>query len=258
MRKKVLTIVLTAIVYLSAVGLGLSTVFRVRAVSLDASVISDSASEQVQAIREELLSVYEREGTLSVNKSKAEEVLAKYPYFRLKTFKKSYPDTLYIQVVEDSEVYAVQAGEEYYIVSEEGIVVELRKTPVNRFDNGDNVLVTGLEVSGKRFGELAGDSCWQAALKFCQGMDAALGGIRRNVLSLDVLKTGPEIFYCVTMREGVKIYIDTPDTLTDEKAKSAVDKYLSLSDSDRTLGYIGVHEIDGTVTSEHEKGEFPF
>ncbi len=258
MRKKVLTIVLTAIVYLSAVGLGLSTVFRVRAVSLDAAVISEGASERVQTMREELLDAYESEGTLSVNKSKAEKVLSKYPYFRLISFKKSYPDTLYIQVVEDSEVYAVQTGEEYYILSKEGIVVERRKTPVNRLDKGDNVLVTGLDASGDRGEELVGDPCWQTALRLCQGMDTALDGIRKNVLSLDVLKRGSEIFYRLTMREGVKIYIDTPDTLTDEKSKRAVDEYLSLSDIDKTLGYIGVHEIDGKVTAEHKKGDFPF
>ena len=49
--RNVVAVVLTAIVFLSAAALGVSNVYRVDAVTLDVSVISDAAREEADALQ---------------------------------------------------------------------------------------------------------------------------------------------------------------------------------------------------------------
>jgi hypothetical protein len=78
-------------------------------------------------------------------------------------------------------------------------------------------------------------------------MDETLGGIRSNVQSVEILARAPETFYLIKMREGVKIYVGNPSTLTVEKAKKAMDKYMALSDAERITGRLTVRDSEGEV-----------
>ena len=100
-------------------------------------------------------------------------------------------------------------------------------------------------------GVLSGDDCWESMLALCQSMDEKLGGIRSNVVSVEILSRIPETFYLVTMREGIKIYIRNPKSLTEEKAKTAMDKYMGLSDEERMTGRLMIFDVDGKVFSQY-------
>ncbi len=245
MKKKVITIVLTALVFLSAVFLGLATTFRVEVVSVECTLLSPSVKAQAAEAQAELASLYEKESVFFVKPDKAEKTLEKYSYLRLSKFEKRYPDKLYIRLVEDGESYAVETEGGYYILSSEGVVVERRETPVNRFDGGDNLIVKGLQATGKKGGSLSGDGCVVPALSLCKELDIALSGARRNILCVEVWKRTPETYFRITTREGVKIYIKSPTENLSEKVKNAVDEYLSLSDEERTTGRIDVLEAEG-------------
>ncbi len=253
MKKKILTILLTALVFLSATALGVSTVFRVDTVAIEISRVSAFATEDAEKLRAELIAQYEQESIFSVEKSAVNAAVEKYPYLRMTGFKKSYPNKLVLTLSEDAEVYAVEKENgEYYILGGDGSVLEIRSTPVNRLDNENNVLLKGLEVSGERGGVLSGDNCWDSMRTLCLEMDKALGGIRSNILSVEVLYRKPETAYRIRMKEGVTLYFWDPAVMTKEKARGAIDKYLSLSDAQRMTGRITVGYAEGEVLLGYE------
>ncbi len=250
MKKKALTILLTAVLFLSVAALAVSTVFRVERVGVIARLTSQ-ATVTAETLQKELEKAYEKDSTFSVTQDKADEIVEKYPYLRITGFEKSYPDGLIITVVEDYERYAVETDNGYYILNGEGVVVELRADANNRFDGAPNVILKNLTLSGEVGGTLSGDSTWSAMRTLCDRMDKELGGIRKNVVSVEVWKPASKTYYIVTMREGVQIYVEDPALLTEEKAKSGIDAYLSLTDEERMTGRIAVHTIDGEAVAEY-------
>jgi len=257
MNKKVLTIVLTALMFLSCVTLGVATVFRVTDVAVVASVVSEQAKEDAKNLKKEVASLYVKENIFSVEQSRLDSVLSKYPYLCVTGFKKSYPNKVVVSVSEDAEVYAVEDKDgKYYILGKDGNVLEYRSSRLNRLDGEENVLIKGATLRNEG-GLLSGDDCWDSLLALCKNMDEKLGSVRSNVISVQILSRTPETFYLVTMREGVKIYIRNPIALTKEKAYAAMDKYLSLSDGERMTGRLMIFDVDGKVFTQYApKDEF--
>ncbi len=236
MKKKALIVLLTALLFLSAAALGVSTVFRVDTVTLRAEVSAANQPKAVQ-MQKELLALYQRDSIFTSKRAQAEKLVEKYPDFRLTGFVKSYPNKLVISVVEGVETYEVEsASGNRYALGADGIVLKIL-SPEEVGAEG-NVLLKGVQVRGEVGGTLFGDDCFDSLLALSKGLDKKLGGIRKNVLSVEVLYRSPEIVYLIRMREGVTVRVDTPSERTVEKANAAMDKYLSLSDAQRMRGSI--------------------
>ena len=248
MYKKVLTVFLTVILFLAAVFLGGATVFRVDDVALVATVVSEEAKSETTKLQEEILALYKEESIFSVDKSALDKVLKDYPYLRVTGFEKAYPNKIVVTLLEEAESYAVQRAEGgFYILGASGIVLDIRSTNVNRLDQKANVALNGLTVTGKKGGTLTGDDCFASMFALCNTLDEKLGGIRSNVVSVEVLARTPEIFYMITMREGLKIYVNNPAVLTTQKAEKALNAYMALSNEERMPGRLNVRESDGEV-----------
>ena len=260
MTKKVLTILLTTLLFLSAVTLGCANVFRVDNVAMVATVVSEDSKEGVAQLKEELLSIYKNRSIFSVKQKDVEDILEQYPYFRIAEFKKVYPNEVVVTIEEEAEVYAVEKSDgAYYILGVTGAVLEVRSSWKNRLDNEDNVLIKGLSVEGEKGGLLSGDDCWQTMFLLCETMNECLGGIRSNVLSVEVISRAPETFFVIKMREGVKVYIGAPSVMTVEKAQGAMNKYMVLSDAERMTGRLTVRDNDGEVfVSYSSEDEFEY
>lgn len=260
MTKKALTILLTVLLFLSVVALGSSTVFRVDEVAISATVVSQEAKADAEQLKDELTAFYKNESIFSVKQEAMAEIIAKYPYFRVKEFKKAYPDKIVITVEEEGEVYAVEnADGSYYILGENGTVLVSRNSSQNRLDNAENVLLKGLSVTGEKGNDLQGDECWNSLFTLCKTMDETLGGIRSNVLSVQVLTRTPQTFYLVTMREGIKIYVGNPFAMTEEKARKAMNEYMALSSEQRMTGRLTVRDAEGEIFVVYSaKDEFEY
>lgn len=258
MGKKILVICLTALLFISASVLGVSAVFRVREVTLEKSVVSEAASIEAESLKTRLEEAYLKDCTLFVDKSDAEEIIKEFPYFRLTGFKKSQPNRIVVSVAEDAEVYALEKadGSGYYQLNAKGEVLGSSETPKNRLDGRDNVLLKGFTptIDGVT---LVGDECLQSALAFSMKIDEAFGGIRRNVLSVEVFHRTPSQVCVYRLREGVKFYVVNPSKMTEEKANAALNKYLSLSDGEKLRGAIVVSDrADGVVVEYAETDDF--
>lgn len=257
MRKKKIVIILTTLVVLALSVLSVTTVFRVRGVTVETAVISEIAKDEAQDLQAKLLDAYKYDSSFFVDDGKAKKIMEDFPYFRLTGFEKSYPDRVVISVAEHVEGYAVKktGAEGYYIIGEDGLVLSERDSSLNRLDGMPNVIIEGdgLNVSGVKGQQLVGDEKWKAVLQFCNGFSEKVNGLRDNVVTVNVSKYAPT---CLTMREGVKIYVGSLESLTAEKAEAAVNKYLALSDAERMNGMIMVDEKDGEVIVSYQIKDF--
>ena len=125
----------------------------------------------------------------------------------------------------------------------------------NRLDGEDNLLMKGFSVTSNRGQIPQGDGAFLAAISFAREVSDLLGGIRKNVLSIERIFQTPEgadfpaTMLCFTMKEGVRLYVNQAETDAKEKAKSAIEKYLSLSVEEKTKGAITLLETTTAVYS---------
>ena len=259
MHKKLIVILLTVLVFLSAALVGVTSVYQVEDVAVKASVVTEVAKSEAEALQVRLKAAYEKQVSFFADEDEAEEILADFPYFRMVSFTKSYPDKIIIEVKEDAEVYAVPSTTVgmYYILGADGTVLGIRESYVNRLDGAENVLLKGLSVTGEKGSKLTGDDCFSTMLAIGAKMAEMPIELRRNVVSIEVFTRTPETIFKVSMREGVAIYIGEPNTRTSEKTEAAVNKYLSLSDTQKLTGRIVVSGVAGELIVVYsEKDEF--
>ena len=175
-----------------------------------------------------------------------------YPYFRITSFEKSYPKRIVIEITENAEVYAVEktAGEAYYILNANGVVISIRQNPTNPLNGEENVLLKGLDLTLEN-GERSTDETFLTMLSTCQAFSEELSGIRCNVVSVALIRRTPEMVLAFTMREGVTLYISNPAQLTKEKVEVALTKYFDLSDAEKMCGRILFFENSGQIYSDY-------
>ncbi len=244
--KKILVIILTVIAFLSAAFIGVANVYRVDGVVLDAKMFSEAAKAEASAMQVELQAAYTGESSIFAEDTLAKEVIEKYPYFRLTKFEKRYPNLLVVEATEDMEVFAVQSGEEYYILSEAGTILDVRADSNNRIDGKPNVIITGALPSGS-VGDTVEGAGFEETMKICALMAERLNGVRSNIkqIEFDDVEGEGRIFLC--MREGVKICLVNAHLLTEEKGVALTEAYLSMEDEQRLTGFLHVTEsLEGT------------
>lgn len=258
MRKKnVLIIVLTALIFLSVAVLGVSTVYRVNTVAVRAPVVSEAAKAEAEALQEKLTAAYDKQSIFSANDELAKEIVSEFPYFNVTGFEKKYPNRLVVEVKEEAEFYAVEAGNgQYYILSVDGTVLEIRESYKNRSDNADNLLISGLTATGEKGEPLSGDTCLNNLFPFLKKTSELFGGIRRNIRLVTVLRpasTEEETVFKLTTREGVNIYVRNPSVLLEQKAELAIAQYFELSAAQKLKGMLIVSDLSGEVIYDYHQ-----
>lgn len=238
--KKIVTILLTVIVFLSAAFLGVSAVYRVEEVTLITHNVSAPAETEAARLKEQLEKAYLKRSTILADDTAAKAAVASFSYFRLTGFEKDYPGRLVITATEDIETYAVSRGEKYAVYSAEGTLLSVRESAINRADGKDNLLVFGVETeSGAENGE---NFIRSAVFTVLQTLDLSLSGIRGNVWKAELSKPTSrpqDNFLTVFFREGVQAVIYAPDSFPQEKAEALYKTYTDeLTQSQRISGKI--------------------
>ena len=246
--KKLWVILLTVLVFISGSALGISSVYRVDTVTLKTNLVSQEAKQEAETLQARLENEYDKDSIFFADEDKALNIIKEYPYFRISSFVKEYPNRIVIEVTENAETYAVGKKDGgYYILSVDGTVLAIRDLPQNPLNGEGNVILAGLNVSGKIGEKINGDACVEGILKFSECVSKQLGGIRRNVVSVEVFARTPETIFCFTMKEGVKLYISAPMVGLEEKAKKAIDEYMALSNAQKMGGKLVVLDGDGEI-----------
>ena len=141
-------------------------------------------------------------------------------------------------------------------MSIDGTVLEIREQYKNRSDNADNLLISGLAATGEKGEALSGDTCLQALFPFLEKVSNLFGGIRRNILSVTVLRPASveeETVFKLTTREGVNIYVRNPSVLSEQKVELAIEKYTALSAKQKLKGMLIVSDALGEVIYDYHQ-----
>ncbi len=263
-KKKIITIVLSVVLLIAIAVLGVANVYRVDTVTLVPSTISEEAEEEAVQLQERLEKAYAGSNTLFVDDDAAQSVLEDFPYFRITDFRKEFPNRIVIEASEDEEMFAakVEGAEEYYVLGKDGILLGKRNTPDGR--SGNNILVTGLTLSGEIGKVASGDTLTDAFVQIIRAMTSVegLGGTLRNNVTRIRLGDIPGLGETmqITWREGVVAYIVEYEKNSAENAKKVVEKYLQLSDAQKVTGALVATtlEDDGSSNPVHYTAEDGF
>ena len=238
-KKKIITVFLTVVLFAATALLGFFSVYRVNEVGVSFKYNSEEAKAEVEALKADLLALYEGENVFLLDEADAEKVFDAYPYFRKTGFKRDLPDKIVFEVTEDEEIFAAHTERGYLILGLDGTILSIRDSYLNRADGNENILIEGIAVSGEK-GELCVGEGLSDLFKLLKNLSDRLGGLRSNIVKITSKNVAPSIVhYELIMREGVKIQIGKIQTFTQEKAQKIADLYLNpASDADRLRGVI--------------------
>ena len=238
--KKIITIVLTAMLFISAVALGVNSVYRVSEVALEVNFVSEEAKQEAEELEARLQTVYEKRSIFEVSLEDSESVFAQFAYFRLTDFKKEFPNKIVVEATEDAEFFAVakQATDEYYILGLDGTILSVRESASNRSDGAPNILIEGIEISGEQ-GKICTSEKMRKLLPFLKELSARMDGLRANITKIEYTVYGGNVEqYNFKMREGVTLMLQKADEFVEEKASKVAEKYASLEDRELLGGYL--------------------
>ena len=257
MKKKVLILTGVAVALLIAViAAALNAVFTVARVDVYFSVCSSQGEEEAVLLQGELDDAFVGRSTTFL---KLEDVQAaveeQYPAFRVTAAEKQFPRTVAITVEERREAYAFRRENGLFaILDEEGVYLYDSEQNVNR-RGGENILLEGFVLTAQDAGERVTGEEADALLAMCGVFFERLGDARANLVSV-TLSSEYEMgsYFLLQMREGVIVQIFTPENATEEKAAAVLEKYLSLTEAQKTYGFFDVIDnIDGGFTVSNHR-----
>ena len=267
MKKKVLILTgIAAALLIAVIAAALNAVFTVARVEVRFSTCSERGESEAVLMQSEL-------GEYFVGKSstflKVEDVRAaveaSYPAFRVVSAEKHLPRTVSLTVEERRETYAFRRENGLFaILDEEGVYLYDSEQNMNR-RGGENILLEGFALSVPGSGKIAEGSYAEELFAMGRVLTETFGDARANVVSV-TLSSEYEMgaYFLLEMREGVTVQIFTPENEPEDKARAALEKYLSLSETEKTYGFFDIIDrIGGGFTvSEHRASlyrrvEFP-
>lgn len=258
MRKKALLLSAIGLVLLGAViAAALNAVFTVTDIVVDYSPVSSAGIKESFELQEILDQKYVGKSTTFLDLEDVEASISEFPAFKLLSIEKIFPRKVSIRLSERKETYAFRKEDGMYaILDEDGAYLYDKETNENR-RGGENILLEGFPLSTVSSGELPSGDYFQEAHLFVSVFLKGLSNVRSNLASIRLTGTenplaGSHLFR-LQMREGLIIDVYGPKISTEEKAESALEKYLSLSDAQRLYGFFDIIDaLDGSFTvSEH-------
>ncbi len=243
MKKKVLTITAVALVlFVAVVAAALNAVFTVTKVDTIFYTCSSQGEKEALELQERLDEEFIGASTTFLKLDEIDAMIAEYPCFEVVSLQKEFPRTLSVVVSERKERFAVlRESGMYAVLDEEGRYLYESDENVNR-RGGENILLSGFEVVTGTAGEVATGKYFSAAVTLCAVFSKTLDDVRANILSVTLESDYFENYFRIRMQEGVNILIYTPEERTEEKAQAALDRYCSLSVTQKLYGFFDVME----------------
>ena len=248
MKKKILLSTIVSFVLLVAViAAGVNAVFTVSDVQTNFCVYSADGRAEAAQVQEKLLR-YRGKSSTFLDLDDVKNTVEQFPCLSVDCVEKRYPSAVYLEVRERKETYAVQKEGGFAVFDEEGRYLYEKETNICRLDGGENILLDGFSFTYSARNGAEGEYAEELFAVFGE-LGERLLAIRANVQRAELKKISSDQrthFIYIFMREGVMLSIQNPAKAVKEKAAAAVEKYLSLTDEQRTKGVIDV--MDDTST----------
>ena len=263
MRKRVIITTIVSLILLFAVVLaGLNAVFTVTAVRTDFCTYSAEGGKEAVELQTKLNGYVGRSLTFLDLKDVENEVAA-YPFMKVETVSKKYPDQVRIRIVEKKESYAYLLPDgSFAALDENGEYLRSNPTLDNRVAGKNIPLVDfGFRlVDGKTEGRY-----FEPLMDCFACLRDALGEVRANVVSVSLNfgggESAPETHYFrFTRREGVVIDLYNPQREAAAKMRSAADLYTGqgtfagkgLNDAEKTGGIVTVNLVGDKIVCAYQ------
>ena len=190
-------------------------------------------------------------------------------YMEVTAFSKRFPNKVILSVREKPEVFSFGVEENghtrYVVVADDGTVLAVRE------EGGAGVKIAGftfaVPAAGSAFSVTAEQAPAYEALRTVFSVaEEKLGSFRGNVTAVTYRNDFAGLAYSASlfvleMKEGVRVWIQQPETNTEAKVRAALGVYLGeltkadgtpISDEERTYGSIVVYASGTAVYTERE------
>lgn len=254
-KKVVLVCICSVLVLIAVIAVGLNAVFSVGTVRVNFTLYSDRAREESASLQKDL-DRFVGSSTTFLDLEEVRGAVEEYPYFRLDSVEKQYPQTIVVTVSERQETFAYEnADGAFSLLDKEGFCLGTNTDGANRADGLANILLRGFTLTAAA-GETVSGDYFAEWLTVYNVWAQTLGNVRMNVVSVELARpttSSADDYFTVMMSEGVKVTIKNPSSLTEEKARAALSKYTELLDEDKMFGEIYVSEsiLTGEVTATY-------
>lgn len=237
MKNKYLIILLTCILFLVVTLVCLNTLFSVRDITVEYSVVGADSAEEVDS----LLEKYRGKNIFLVNTDDIKEEITSDRYLKVISVKKIYPCELYVSLSERTEKYYCSGKKDgtsgYYLFDEEFFITRFSEDLPS-----ENSGLIGINLID-RYDGLSPSLSLKKTAVFPHGANDlilrcvnSLGGQASNVRSLTVVYMPHEngnVRIALKTAEGVTLELWHADILLEEKTTAALQYYLTLSESEK-------------------------
>ena len=133
MKKKNILIVFICIAFVTIVCLSCISAFSIARIEITFAAVKDSSPAYFKEVKEDLDSVIGK-SLLFFNRKEIDEIVGRYPYLELTGVEKEYTNRLTISIREREEQYAVWSDSGYYMLDQDGLVLDKRSENTYHLD----------------------------------------------------------------------------------------------------------------------------
>lgn len=256
MKNKYLIISLTCILFLVVALACLNTLFSVRDITVEYSVVGADSAEEVES----LLEKYKGKSIFFVNIGDVKEEITSDRYLKVVSVKKIYPCELYVSLSERTEIFYCAGAKDgtngYFLFDDEFFVTRFSEALPS-----ENSRFIGIDFIDRASGA-SPDLALKRTADFPRGTNDLilhcfnlLGGQASNVRLITVvcMPEGGNVRIALKTVEGVTLELWYANTLLEEKTVAALQYYLTLSESEKICGSVITSLVDGEVTCTYTK-----
>lgn len=256
MKKKNILIVFICIAFVTIVCLSCISAFSIARIEITFAAVKDSSPAYFKEVKEDLDSVIGK-SLLFFNRKEIDEIVGRYPYLELTDVEKEYTNRLTISIREREEQYAVWSDSGYYMLDQDGLVLDKRSENTYHLDaslQNIELKFTGMAIHIPEIGSGVSaeekDAAWLESV-FAIGKAFYL---RNTVESLIVNREREQVI--LSLKTGVSIIIERPLDFAEDKLNEAWDAYdTTLTDKQKSSGILRVYKKDdGTIERVYDSG----
>ena len=242
-KRAILTTVVAFLLLVAVIAAGLNAVFTVTYVNARFLTYTEEGETAARELKEDL-NEYLGKSTTFLDLEEVRAAAEAYPRFRVVSVGKDYPASVVVEIVERRAAFALAASDGWDVLDADGV-------RIGSSDSAD----TYMELKGDfsfsyENGAITGPYAAQL-LELYDVLSELLGEPRANIVSVmfeDNENTATDAFdrFRIATREGVEIVIRDPAVRIADKARAAVELYLSLSENERVCGTINSVIVEET------------
>lgn len=197
----------------------------------------------------EIVNSYKNDFLPFVNLSEIERRLNENTQLKVESIEKRFPNKLNVVLSERKDFIAVKHLDRYYFFDEEYKFIESRETLKSSSDNLDMVLLEFDKADYPQSSFLSRqplDIGNEPVLKAVKSMISKIDNPRDFLKSVRIEERYINLTYYVyfTTLEGVEIEIRNVFDVPEKKIEAGINKYLTLTDSEKLKEKIAVYKLD--------------